>query len=304
MTKAKNRSEGELGNFRTKRERHTDPKNQPRNNGDLIVTNPVITLLSDFGLKDSYVAEMKAVILSVSPETNIIDISHSVDKFDVRMGSFVLASAAPYFPEGAIHLAVVDPGVGTERRPLLVETSRAFYVGPDNGLLMLAAQRDGIKRAYVISNRELMLPKVSYTFHGRDVFAPAAAHLARGTQPSHFGPSIDDCITPKFARPVLKAGKLDAEVLHIDDFGNIITNVTLEDLKKAGVRPTNMVSIRLKNRKANMPFCRAYGEVPPKAELAQVGSHGFFEIAINQGSASKSFNAKAGDDITISPTDT
>jgi S-adenosylmethionine hydrolase len=264
------------------------------------MAEPVITLLSDFGLKDPYVAEMKAVISAISPLTNIIDISHSIDKFDVRMGSFVLASAAPYFPKGTIHLAVVDPGVGTERRPLLVEAKSASYIGPDNGLLMLAAKKDGIKRAYVIRSRKFMLPKVSHTFHGRDIFAPAAAHLANGTPPSQFGPSIENYISPGFARPFLKSGKLHAEVLHVDDFGNIITNVTVQDLKKVGLRPKKMVSIKLKNRMLSMPFCETFGEAPLKAELAQIGSHGFLEIVVNQGSASKKFNARAGNHLIVS----
>jgi len=140
---------------------------------------PIVTLLTDFGLKDPYVAEMKAVILSICPEAWIVDVSHMVKKFDVRMGAFILAQAAPYFPAGTVHVAVVDPGVGTERRPIIVEAKRSFYVGPDNGVLMLSAKREGILHIYEIKNRKYMLQKISRTFHGRDVFSPVAAHLAR-----------------------------------------------------------------------------------------------------------------------------
>lgn len=138
----------------------------------------IISLLTDFGLLDPFVGEMKAVILSICPDARIIDITHQVQKFDVRLGSFLLAGAAPYFPAGTVHVGVVDPGVGSSRRAIVVETARAVYVGPDNGLLVPAAQREGILHVYELTNRSLMREEVSATFHGRDVFAPAAAHLA------------------------------------------------------------------------------------------------------------------------------
>jgi S-adenosylmethionine hydrolase len=140
----------------------------------------LITLTSDFGLKDPYVAEMKGVILTINPQATIIDVTHSVEKFNFSLGSFILASAAPYFPKDTIHMVVIDPDVGTERRAILIQTKRGFFVGPDNGVLMLAAQNQGIEHLYELSNPKFMLPKVSSTFHGRDVFAPAAAHLDRG----------------------------------------------------------------------------------------------------------------------------
>ena len=158
----------------------------------------MITLTSDFGLKDPYVAEMKGVILTINPNATIIDITHDVEKFDIRMGAFMLASAAPYFPKGTVHLAVVDPGVGTERRAILVQTKQGFFVGPDNGVLMLAAKNQGIEHIYELSNPKFMLPKVSATFHGRDIFAPAAAYLDIGVKPAEFGPEITDAVMPEF----------------------------------------------------------------------------------------------------------
>lgn len=140
----------------------------------------IVTLTSDFGLKDPYAAEMKAAILSICPSAVTVDVTHLVDKFNVRAGAFMLASAAPYFPAGTIHVAVVDPGVGTQRRPIMIETEHSFFVGPDNGLLILAAEAQGIKRMWHIESRRFMLPHVSSTFHGRDIFAPAAAYLANG----------------------------------------------------------------------------------------------------------------------------
>jgi len=265
------------------------------------LTVPLITLLSDFGLKDPYVAEMRAVAFKISPDARIIDITHSVDKFNIRMGAFILASATHYFPNGAIHVAVVDPGVGTKRRALIVQSKRYFYVGPDNGLLMLAAERDGISHVYTIVNPEFMLPKVSSTFHGRDVFAPVAAHLANGTPPKKFGPEVKDYDRPRFAKPVLQADdELAGEVLHIDDFGNLITNIASADLAKAGIKATKPLTIRLKGTLLRLSFCGTYGEMPPKSTLALIGSHDFLEIAVNQGNASRKLKVKVGDATVVS----
>jgi len=261
----------------------------------------IITLLSDFGLKDPYVAEMKAVILSICSEAQIVDVSHEIEKFNIRMGAFVLASATPYFPSGTIHVAVVDPGVGTKRHPLLVETKRGFYVGPDNGLLILSAQREEICHVYNITNPTYVLPRVSRTFHGRDIFAPAAAHLARGCPPSELGPEVHDYVLPKFAKPRAKTGRLFGEVLHIDDFGNIVSNFSTEDLEKMGIREGSLVHTQFRGKTLTLKLCSAYGEVPAKTPLAIIGSGDFLEFSVNQGSASKAFNVKAGDSVSIWP---
>lgn len=263
------------------------------------MTAPIITLLSDFGLKDPYVAEMKAVISTISPEARIIDISHSVDKFNIRMGAFVLASATRYFPKGTIHIAVVDPGVGTKRRGLLVETEHTIYIGPDNGVLMLAARREGISHAYAITNRSLMLSRVSSTFHGRDVFAPAAAHMANGTRASHVGPEVTDYTVPKFASPSFKGGKLTGEVLHIDDFGNIITNITGRDLKKIRVKTGSHFSIKIGRKVTKAKFSKTYGDASKRTAITLIGSHDFLEMAINQDSAAKKFRVKVGDAVAL-----
>jgi S-adenosylmethionine hydrolase len=263
------------------------------------VTAPIITLLSDFGLKDPYVAEMKAVILKICPQANIVDISHEIKKFSIRMGAFTLAAASPYFPKGTIHVAVVDPGVGTKRRALLVETKDAFFIGPDNGLLMLAAQKQGIRHVYDITNKRFMLPHVSRTFHGRDIFAPAAAHLAKDCNPSGFGSTINDYVIPTFAKPRLKNGEMSGEVLQIDDFGNIITNISKQDLKKAGVTEGSKLNIKLGEETVSLKFYSAYGEAPTKTPLALIGSHDFLEIAVNQGNASKRFKTKIGEPVIV-----
>jgi S-adenosyl-L-methionine hydrolase (adenosine-forming) len=269
--------------------------------GCLSLTLPIITLLSDFGLKDPYVAEMKAVILGICSDARIVDISHSVPKFDVRMGAFTLASAAPYFPNGAIHVAVVDPSVGTTRRALIVKTERYFYVGPDNGLLMLAAEKDGIVQVHAIENPEFMLGNVSSTFHGRDVFAPAAAHLANRVLFREFGPEVKDYERLLFSKPSLNAGKeLRGEVLHIDDFGNLITNVSSSDLAKLGIKITRLLNIRLKDTLLHLQLYKTYGEAPLRSALAIIGSHDLLEISVNQGSASRKLKAKVGDSLIVS----
>jgi len=244
----------------------------------------IITLLSDFGLKDPYVAEMKAVILSICPEASIVDISHDIEKFDIRMGAFVLASAAPYFPQSTIHIAVVDPGVGTKRRPIIVETKRAFYVGPDNGLLMLSARKEGVRHVYDISNPHYMLPQVSRTFHGRDIFAPAAAHLAKGHPPSKFGTEIHDYVIPKFAKPHLRKG----------------TNISVRDLERIGASEDCLLHVKFKDEILDLRLCSAYGQVPAERALAIIGSSDFLEISVSQAGASQIFQVKMGDSISIS----
>jgi S-adenosyl-L-methionine hydrolase (adenosine-forming) len=250
----------------------------------------VITLTSDFGLKDPYVAEMKGAIYQINPKATIVDVSHLVDKFSVRMGAFILASVVPFFPKGTVHLAVVDPGVGTERRAILIETEHGFLVGPDNGVLMLAAQAQGIKHIYELSNPKLMLPKVSSTFHGRDIFAPTAAYLEKSVAPQEFGAEIIDPVTPKFANVEAKNGALLGEVLHVDSFGNVVTNIYPIELKDA-----KTIKVALHHVTLELPFSKAYGELQPREPLALVGSHGFLELALNRGNFSEKYRVNPGD---------
>ncbi|MDH5481502.1 MAG: S-adenosyl-l-methionine hydroxide adenosyltransferase family protein [Candidatus Bathyarchaeota archaeon] len=259
--------------------------------------SPIITLTTDFGLKDPYVAEMKAVILSISPKAIVVDVTHGVEKFNIRMGAYALASASPYFPKGAIHVGVVDPGVGTIRRSLLIQTKHSFYIGPDNGVLTLAAKSQGIVHIYEISNRKLMLLKISNTFHGRDIFAPAAAHLANGTSPIEFGPEVFKIVTPDFAKIIRDGDVLKGEITHIDNFGNIITNLGENEIKAMKIK--QFANIKLKDTKLKLKLCRAYAEVRPQKPLAMIGSHSFLEISINQGNAAQMFDTKIGDTVTL-----
>lgn len=260
----------------------------------------LISLLSDFGHKDPYVAQMKAVILSINPQAKIVDISHEVEKFSIRMGAYALASAAPYFPPKTIHVAVVDPGVGTKRRAIIVETRRGLYVGPDNGVLMLAAHKEGIANVYVIDNPKYMLSHVSNTFHGRDIFAPAAAHLSTGVKLCDFGSALQDFIFPEFTKPSVNNGELMGEVLHIDGFGNVISNISAQELERFGVNDGDPLVVSLGDKTLSLPFYCAYGNVSAGSPLALIGGGNFFEVAVNQGSASKSFGVKVGDVFNVS----
>ncbi len=260
----------------------------------------IITLTTDFGLKDPYVAEMKAAIVSICPEAQIVDISHEVKKFDVRMGAFMLACAAPYFPKGTIHVAVVDPAVGTKRRPILILTSQGIFVGPDNGVLVLAALKQEIIGAREITNPKLMLPEISNTFHGRDIFAPAAAKLAEGVPPNSFGPEIAEAVKPDFAKPTFDNGVAMGEVLYIDEFGNVVTNIDERHLSK--LHSKGIVNVRLPKSEKKLRVGKTYAEAEIKEALILLGSQGYVEIAVNQGSAAKKFKAKPGDKVMLSAT--
>ena len=257
----------------------------------------MITLTSDFGLKDPYVAEMKAVILSICPSVSIIDVTHLIDKWKVSMGAFVLACVTTFFPQGTIHVAVVDPGVGTQRRPIVVETKWNLFVGPDNGLLILAAEAQGLKQVRAIECRNLMQQQVSETFHGRDIFAPIAAHLANGVALEEIGPQITDFVQPGFASIKRTPKFLLGEVLHIDDFGNIVTNVHGVELSDS---EGTLFQIALNSTKLQgINLSRTYADAKTGEPVLLVGSHGYIEISLNQGNAAAKFGVKEGDQISI-----
>jgi len=208
----------------------------------------------------------------------------------------MLASAAPYFPDGTVHLAVVDPGVGTQRRAIMIQTKKGFFVGPDNGVLTLAAQNQGIERSYELANSKLMLPNVSSTFHGRDIFAPAAAYLDKGIKPDEFGPEVKDPVKPEFAQITRKGDAVTGEVIHTDDFGNIITNITQKDLAQ-NIHET--VNVELPQATLKLEAGKTYAQAKKQQPIMIVGSHGFLEIALNQGNAAEKFHVKAGDKIVV-----
>ncbi len=259
----------------------------------------LISLLSDFGVSDPFVAEMKGVILSICPDVRLVDVTHHVEKFNVRMGAFLLASAAPYFPKGTVHVAVVDPGVGSARRSIVIETTRAIFVGPDNGLLIPAAQRDGILHVYELTNRSLMRENVSATFHGRDVFAPTAAHLACGTPLGDCGPEISDYVRPGFVEPKFGVRTATCEVFHIDGFGNIITNLTKTHLPRLGLKLGDGLSLRVGQRRLRARLVRTYSDLRAREFGVLVGSHGFLEIACRESSAAKKLRVRSGSVVRV-----
>jgi len=257
----------------------------------------LISLLSDFGTKDPFVGELKAVIFSICPEAKLVDITHEVERFDIRMGAFMLARAAPSFPAGTVHLAVVDPGVGGQRRPMAVQTNRSLYVGPDNGLLIPAAEREGIRRVYHLTNESLMLDRISSTFHGRDVFAPVAAHLACGTPIQETGEELTNYIRLSFGEPEFDRRGATCKVIHIDHFGNVITNILQQNMARLKTR--GELTIALRRKRFTTRLVRAYSSLAEKELGLIVGSHGFLEIAGRETDASKRLRAKNGDTIRI-----
>ncbi|MEM3526117.1 MAG: S-adenosyl-l-methionine hydroxide adenosyltransferase family protein, partial [Candidatus Jordarchaeaceae archaeon] len=247
----------------------------------------IIALLTDFGFKESSVAAMKGTILSICPEVQIVDISHEIPPFDIRHGAFVFASAATYFPRGTIFVGVVDPGVGTERRGIVVETERFLAVGPDNGLFSLFMDREGVKNVYEIRNEELMLEKKTHTFHGLTIFSPVAAHLANGVDPRIVGPKIDSYIHWSIPKPIVEEKVILGEIIHIDQFGNGITNVTEMDLERIDVKYDTYIKVSIGSKKIKFPFKKAYGFVNVGNYVCVIGSYDFLEISINQGNAAK-----------------
>jgi S-adenosylmethionine hydrolase len=257
----------------------------------------IVTLLSDFGNRDQYVSEMKGSILSLCPSTTLVDISHEIDKFNIRMGAFVLATASAYFPTDTIHVAVVDPGVGGQRRGLLIESQRALYIGPDNGILLPAALRDGIKEIHSIENQQFMRDPVSSTFHGRDVFAYAAGKIACGAEASEIGPRVSDPITVTLVGAESSPYEISCEVLAIDSFGNIATTATEKDLEAAGLRVGKGLLMRTKGRKFHLTVGRTYSDTAEGKPILLVGSYGLLELAINKANAAKRFRLSIGDRI-------
>ncbi len=253
-------------------------------------TRPLITLTTDFGLADPFVGVMKGVIASICPAAHVIDITHGVKAFDVLDGALAIWQARRYFPAETVHTIVVDPGVGSSRQPVLCRMGNAWFIAPDNGVLTLV-EREALRNGETVSHRsienpEYMLPAQSNTFHGRDIFAPAAAHLAaqveRGDgRPETFGPEFDTLLQLDVPEPIHNPdGSIEGAILKSDKFGNLLTNVASEDLP---ADPANL-TIELGNQRITR-FCRYYAEAPKGEMFAIIGSSGLLEISTNCGSA-------------------
>lgn len=259
----------------------------------------IIALLSDLGTRDYFVGAMKGAILSVNPDAKVVDLTHEVPKRDVQTAAFLLAHAAETFPRGSIFIAVVDPGVGTKRKCILLQTRNGLsFVGPDNGVFTLVAERFGISKIYEIINRSLMRPKISPTFHGRDVMAPVAAHLAAGLEPAEVGPELKTLKRLKIPRPRLAKGKLYGCVLNVDDFGNVITNID-EALVSRFAKLGERLKIDVGGKKLTTRFVRTFGDVGAGESLCCVGSVGLLELARNRGNLASELRVKVGENISI-----
>lgn len=256
----------------------------------------IITFTTDFGLADGWVAAMKGRILGLAPDATLVDVTHAVPPQDIRAGAFVLGTTWSAFPEGTIHVAVVDPGVGTTRRGVALEVEGHRFVGPDNGLFSFPLRHAEVEahpvRAVVLDRPAVQAARVSATFHGRDVFAPVAGHLAAGRTLDEVGSPIDPA---SLVRLGLRAGGSRGEVLHVDRFGNLVTSLAPPEgparVRLPGAGPAG----------AGLPLVTTFADIPPGTAAALVGSAGLVEIVVNQGHAAQRFAARRGDPVELVP---
>jgi S-adenosyl-L-methionine hydrolase (adenosine-forming) len=256
---------------------------------------PILTLTTDFGLSDHYVGAMKGVILGICPKAQIVDITHEIGPYQITEGAFAIAQAFRCFPKGTVHVVVVDPGVGTARRPILMEAAGQRFIGPDNGVFSMIYGREKSK-IRLISNQIYYRKPVSTTFHGRDIFAPVAAHVAAGVSPSKLGKLIDDYLRPAFQNPV-QTGKRHwvGSALKVDRFGNIVTNFLVEDFPDL---PRRTFQFAVGAEQVGT-LARNYAETSPGELFAIAGSSGYYEISLSQASAAKMMGCAAGAPVEL-----
>jgi S-adenosylmethionine hydrolase len=261
----------------------------------------VITLLTDFGHKDEFVGVMKGVILSIAPEVCIIDLTHEIDPQDIVQGAYILASAAKYFPSQSVHLAVVDPGVGSMRAAVAVRCGQHTFVAPDNGVLSLILS-EKIETVVRIENESLFVKPVSPTFHGRDIFAPVAAYLSAGNKIEHLGPSIPMNelvrIAPEFMERKFKE-KIEGRIVAIDRFGNLMTNITAGTIEAFRSQYQN-ICIWIGDTLIST-ISKTYSAVGKTGILALIGSRGYLEISVNLANAAKRLDVSKGDQVIVVP---
>ncbi|HYE14389.1 MAG TPA: SAM-dependent chlorinase/fluorinase [Pyrinomonadaceae bacterium] len=259
----------------------------------------IVTLLTDFGTADYFVGAMKGAVLAVNPGAKLVDITHEIPAHDVEAGAFTLLAAQETFPAGTVHLAVVDPGVGSERRPVVVEAAGHLFVGPDNGIFGYIYERAGGCRAFHLTNRSYRRQSVSSTFHGRDVFAPAAGALSLGVRPEELGEEVTDFVRLPLAAPRRAAdGSLEAAVIHVDHFGNLVTNLTPGDL--AGARFDGDVRLLVGAQEVTTLrgfFAEERGEAG--APFAIWGSAGFLEVSVFRDSAARQLGVRRGQPVIV-----
>ena len=255
----------------------------------------LITLTTDFGYKDPFVGTMKGVIFGINPDAQVIDLCHGIPAQDLTAGALALCSSVPFFPRGSIHVAVVDPGVGTSRKPLLIESEGSFFVGPDNGIFgpLLKGKETG--QIVELSNESYHLKPTSSTFHGRDIFAPAAAHLSLGIPPQDLGARVKRFESLDWPETVKTANSIVGELLYIDGFGNLITNVRAQDLSDFQLEQMliSLGHIAIRGLAPN------YASVRKGEYVALIDSWGLLEISLFKGNAALDLNAKKGDKVWV-----
>jgi len=258
----------------------------------------IITLITDFGLQDGYIGVMKGVMANINPSASVIDISNTIVAQDIFQAACVLDNSYNFFPRGTIHVVIVDPGVGSERKILCLKTKDYLFLAPDNGVLSFVIAKEESPSIREVTNDEFFLPKISNTFHGRDIFAPVAAHLSKGVSHKELGKRIDKINEISLPKPILSPdGDLTAEIIYVDSFGNLITNVNEEifDRMKIG---KGKVSITMGRRRIN-GICSSYSDVGDNEALAIFGSSGYLEISVNRGSAGSILKLKKGDKLIL-----
>jgi S-adenosylmethionine hydrolase len=264
---------------------------------------PVIALFTDYGWEDPYVAQLKGVIVTTYPSARIMDLTHAVLPFNIAEGSYLLDQSAEEFPAGTIFVAVVDPQVGSERNPILLETKAGkYFVGPDNGLFTDVVDNEGFSRAWKLDNPEYYRSgSTSNTFHGRDIFAPVAAHLASGLSPERFGTAITTLTLLPVKEATFTNGTLAVEVLHTDRFGNIILNLRSDEEMAAKLKEGNLVKISVGKESFSGPLVKTYDDVEKGRLILLYGGNGLLEIAVNQGAAAKGLKVQPGAVIFLKP---
>lgn len=253
----------------------------------------IITFTTDFGTKDGYVGAVKGVIKRINPQVEIVDVTHDIEPFDILSGAFVLNHFYRYFPKNTIHLVVVDPGVGSKRQPLLIRIEDFFFVGPDNGIFSLIYQNERITEMIVLSNKKYFLAELSSTFHARDIFAPVAGYLSLGIDVKEFGSTAKECRRLLFPQPSATRKSIMGEIIHIDNFGNLITNIGAKLVENK-----TMAKIIVGKREISR-LAQSYFDILKREVGAVIGSSGFLEIAINQGDASKVLKSKIGSPVKV-----
>ncbi|GAA0946336.1 SAM-dependent chlorinase/fluorinase [Nonomuraea longicatena] len=264
---------------------------------------PVISLLTDYGLEDGYVAACHGVIAGIAPQARVIDLCHLVPSGDVRRGAAIFAQTVPYLPPG-VHVGAVDPGAGGARRAVAISAGGRTFIGPDNGLLSWAVHAcGGAQAAYEITNQHLFLRPVSPTFHGRDVFAPVAGRLSTGTELAELGPELplDRLVSLPPPTSVLREGSVEGEVISVDRYGNTQLSVSAEDLASLGVRVGDTLGVWLGRRQLALPYRETYAAVPPGELVAFADSAGLIAIAVNSGDASQRLGLPPGALVRLTP---